>query len=78
MLCPVYSAGEKIDRDFNQDHFSRLITKKSGTQVINIKSKNELKIFLRKNLFDNELVVCVGAGSISNWIREIGEVLKWN
>ena len=78
VLCPVYSAGEKIDRDFNQDHFSRFITKKSGTQVINIKSKNELKIFLKKNLFDNELVVCVGAGSISNWIREIGEELKWN
>ena len=78
VLCPVYSAGEKIDRDFSQDHFSRFITKKSGTQVINIKSKNELKIFLKKNLFDNELVVCVGAGSISNWIREIGEELKWN
>ena len=48
MLCPVYSAGEKIDRNFNQDHFSRFITKKSGTQVINIKNKNELKIFLKK------------------------------
>ena len=78
VLCPVYSAGEKIDRNFSQDHFSRFITKKSGTQVINIKSKNELKIFLKKNLFDNELVICMGAGSISNWIREIGEELKWN
>ena len=28
------------------------------------------------NLLDNEMVICMGAGSISNWIREIGEELK--
>jgi len=42
----------------------------------NIKNKNELKIFLKKNLFDDEMVICMGAGSISNWIREIGTELQ--
>ena len=76
LLCPVYAAGEKNDYNFNQDYFSQLIAKKSKTQVVNIKSKNELKIFINKNLFDNEMVICMGAGSISNWIREIGDDLK--
>ena len=76
MLCPVYAAGEKIDYNFNQDHFSKLIAKKSGIQVINIKNQNELKIFFKKNLFDDELVICMGAGSISNWIREISMTLQ--
>ena len=71
VLCPVYAAGEKFDHNFSQDHFSRLISKQSQTQVINIKNQNELKMFLKKNLFDNEIVICMGAGSISNWIREI-------
>ena len=71
VLCPVYAAGEKIDSNFNQDHFSQLIAKKSGTQVINIKDQNELKNFFKKNLFDGEMIICMGAGSISNWIREI-------
>ncbi len=76
VLCPVYSAGEKIKYNFNQDHFSRLISKKSKIQVINIKNQKELKNYFRKNLLDNEIVICMGAGSISNWIREIGEELK--
>ena len=76
VLCPIYAAGEKIDYNFNQDHFSKLIAKKSGIQVINIKNQNELKIFFKKNLFDDELVICMGAGSISNWIREISVTLQ--
>ena len=76
ILCPVYAAGEKVDHNFSQDYFSQLISKKSGTQVINIKNRNELKNFLKKNLFDDEIVICMGAGSISNWIREIGAELQ--
>ena len=76
VLCPVYSAGEKIKYNFNQDHFSKLIKKKSQVQVVNIKNKNDLKNYLNKNLLNDEMVICVGAGSISSWIREIGKELK--
>ena len=72
VLCPVYSAGEKAKYNFNQNKFSQLISKKSKIQVINIQNQNELKNYFKKNLLDNELVICMGAGSISNWIREIG------
>ena len=77
VLCPVYSAGEKKMYKFNQDIFSRQISKKSKTQVINIKDKKELKNYFKKNLIYDEMVICMGAGSISNWIREIGDELKW-
>ena len=76
VLCPIYSAGEKIKHNFNQNSFSQLISKKSKTQVINIKDQNELKNYFKKNLLDNEMVICMGAGSISNWIKEIGNELK--
>jgi UDP-N-acetylmuramate--alanine ligase len=76
ILCPVYSAGEKKRYNFNQNNFSQLISKKSKVQVINIKNKNDLKNYFKKNLFDNEMIICMGAGSISNWIREISEELK--
>ena len=76
ILCPVYSAGEKLRYNFNQNHFSQLISKKSKIQVINIKNQNELKNYFKKNLFNDEVVICMGAGSISNWIRKIGEELK--
>ena len=72
----MYAAGEKVDNNFSQDYFSQLISRKSRTQVINVKNQNELKNFFKKNLFDDEMVICMGAGSISNWIREIGTELQ--
>ena len=78
VLCPVYPAGEKLKYKFDQNDFSQLISKKSKTQVINIKNQRDLKNYFRMNLLDNEMVICMGAGTISNWIREIGEELKWN
>ena len=76
ILCPVYSAGEKLKYNFNQEYFSKLISNKSGVQVINIKSQKDLKNYFKKNLFNDEMIICMGAGSISNWIREIGDELK--
>ncbi len=76
VLCPIYSAGEKIKYNFNQSSFSKLISKKSKIQVVNIKDQEELKNYFKKNLLDNEIVICMGAGSISNWIREISNESK--
>ena len=76
ILCPVYSAGEKQKFNFNQDKFSKLISVKSKVQVVNIKNQNDLKNYFKQNLLNDEITICMGAGSISNWIREIGEKLK--
>ena len=76
LLCPVYSAGEKMHHNFNQNYFSQLISKKSKIQVIHVKDKKELSNYFKKNLLEDELVICMGAGSISNWIREIGNEEK--
>ena len=76
VLCPVYSAGEKLTYNFSQDKFSELISKKSDIQVINIKNKIDLKKYFKSNLHEDEMVICMGAGSISNWIREISVEMK--
>ncbi len=76
VLCPVYPAGEKISYNFDQIKFSKLILNKSKVQVINIFNQNELKKYFKQNLNENEIVICMGAGSISSWIREIGSNLK--
>jgi len=78
ILCPVYSAGEKNKYEYSRDSFSKLISKKSNVQVINIKDEKDLKNYFKKNLLADELVICAGAGSISTWIRQIGEDLKWS
>ena len=73
ILCPVYAAGEKIDKNFNYHLFGNLIIKNSKTRLIMIKNENDLLKYIKKNLSTNELVVCMGAGSISTWIRNISK-----
>ena len=71
ILCPVYSAGEKINKNYNEAEFAKLIAKNSDVQVILIKGQEELNRFFRKNLLSNELIIGMGAGSITKWMREI-------
>ncbi len=71
ILCPIYSAGEKKDKKYKSIDFAKLISKNSKTQVIIIKDKIELFQYLGKNLFKDEIVIAMGAGSISNWMKEL-------
>ena len=75
ILCPIYAAGEKKDLNYSQINFSKLITKYSKTQVININNELELKKYLQKNIYNNEIVIGMGAGSISKWIRDVKNYL---
>ena len=62
--------------NFDQNEFSKLIAKSSDIQVVNVNNQVELKKYLKKNLIDDEMVICMGAGTISNWIREISASYK--
>ena len=71
ILCPIYPAGEKKDKSYNELNFSRLIKNFSKVQVIIIKNEIELRKYMQKNLISNEITVGMGAGSISKWMREL-------
>ena len=73
VLCPVYSAGEKIDKSFDSYLFGNLIARDSNVRLIIINNENDLFNYFKKNLFSNELVICMGAGSISSWIKTIAK-----
>ena len=71
LICPIYAAGEKKNRKFKLINFAKLISKKSKTQVIIIKDQRELSNFFKKNLISNEIVIGMGAGLISQWMRDL-------
>ena len=75
ILCPVYAAGENIDLNYNALNFAKIITKFSKVQVILIKEQSELNEYLKKNLIKDEIVIGMGAGSISNWIYNLKDIL---
>ena len=71
ILCPVYPAGEKIDKKYDPIDFAKSISVNSKVQVIIVKNENDLKKFFIKNLLEDEIVICMGAGSISKWLKEM-------
>ena len=74
LICPMYAAGEKKNLNFNLLNFAKLISKNSKTQVVLVKNQKELSNYFKKNLISNEIIIGMGAGSISKWMRE----LKYN
>ncbi len=71
ILCPVYAAGESIDKKYNQIKFAQLISRVSKVQVIIIKEELDIIKYFRKNLQNDEVVLGLGAGSISKWMYNL-------
>ena len=71
LICPIYAAGEKKRLKFNYLNFAKAIARNSKTRVVIINNKFELTKFLRKNLVSNEIIIGMGAGLISQWMREL-------
>ena len=71
ILCPIYSAGEKKDKYYDEIKFAKMISTLSQNQVLLVKDEIDLKRFFQKNLLSDEFVIGMGAGSISNWIRNL-------
>ena len=76
VLCPIYAASEKPIKNINHYELAKLIKKNSKKEVLCIENKDDLEKFIKRNIYGNEVIVCMGAGSISAWIREIAVNLK--
>ena len=72
----MYAAGEKIKLGFNYLNFAKEIIKNSKVKLFLVHNKNQLAKFLKKNMYGKKIVIGMGAGSISNWMRELPELMK--
>ncbi len=75
LICPMYAAGEKKNSNFNLFNFAKLISKNSKTQTVLVKNQKELSNYFKKNLISDEIIIGMGAGSISKWMRELKSIL---
>ena len=71
VLCPIYAAGEKINKNFDLIKFGKMISFNSKVDVILVKDEENFRNFFKKNLIKNEIIIGMGAGSISNWMRNL-------
>ena len=71
ILCPVYAAGEPIDKKYSPVKFAKLISRFSKVQVIIVNDELDITKYLIKSLLNDEVVVGMGAGSISKWMYNL-------
>tara|TARA_B100001996_G_scaffold290062_1_gene230250 strand:- start:2018 stop:3409 length:1392 start_codon:yes stop_codon:yes gene_type:complete len=71
LLCPIYKASENINLGFSYNSFAKLIIKNSKVKLIIIKNEKELQKFLKKTAYGDKIYIGMGAGSISNWMRNL-------
>ena len=75
ILCPIYAAGEKIKLGFNYLNFAKQLIKNSKVKLFLVRDNIQLAKFLKKNIYGKKIVIGMGAGSISNWMRKLPELM---
>ena len=76
ILCPIYKAGENLKLNLNYNEFAKQIIKQSKVRVFFVNSQNQLAKFLKNFLNQEDIVIGMGAGSISNWIKELPRLIR--
>ena len=75
ILCPVYLAGEKLKLDFNYLNFAKKIIRNSQVNVFLVKNELQLARHVKQNIYGKKIVIGMGAGSISGWIRNLPKLI---
>ena len=76
VLCPIYTAGEKIKLGFSYLNFAKEIIKNSKVDLVMINGEKELSKFAKQNIYGDNIVIGMGAGTISSWMRKLPELIK--
>ena len=75
ILCPIYTAGEKMKLGFNYLNFAKEIIKNSKVKLFLVNDNVQLSKFLKKNMNGKKIVIGMGAGSISSWMRKLPKLM---
>ncbi|ETA70743.1 UDP-N-acetylmuramate--L-alanine ligase [Candidatus Pelagibacter ubique] len=75
ILFPIYTAGEKLKLGFSYTNFAKEIIKNSKVQLFLIDDRFQLAKFIKANIYGKKIVIGMGAGTISSWMRELPKLL---
>ena len=75
VLCPIYTAGEKIKLGFDYNDFASDIIKNSKVKLFLVEDKYQLAKFIKNNIHGKKIVIGMGAGTISSWMKELPKLI---
>jgi len=75
ILCPIYTAGEKMKLGFSYNNFAKDIIKNSKVKLFKVDDQYQLAKFIKNNIHGKKIVVGMGAGTISAWMKELPNLI---
>jgi len=75
ILCPIYTAGEKIKLGFSYNNFAKQIIKNSKVKLFLVNDQYQLAKFIKQNIYGKKIVIGMGAGTISAWMKELPKLI---
>jgi len=75
ILCPIYAAGEKMKLGFDYNNFAKNIIKNSKVKLFLVNDQYQLAKFIKSNIYGKKIVIGMGAGTISAWMRELPKLI---
>ena len=75
MFVSKFTAGEKIKLDFKYSNFAKDIIKNSKVKLFMVEDQYQLAKFIKNTIFGKKIVVGMGAGTISTWMRQLPELI---
>jgi UDP-N-acetylmuramate--alanine ligase len=75
ILFPIYTAGEKIKLGFSYLNFAKEVIKNSKVKLFLVDNKFQLAKYIKNNIHGKKIVIGMGAGTISSWMRELPRLL---
>ena len=75
ILCPIFTAGEKIKLGFQYLNFAKEIIKNSKVKLFMVENQFQIAKFIKQNFYGKKIVIGMGAGSISSWMRELPKLI---
>ena len=76
ILCPIYKAGENLKLGFKYINFAKEIIKNSNVKLFMVENKIQLAKFIKGNIYGKKIVIGMGAGTITNWMRDLPKYIK--
>lgn len=76
IIADIYSAGQDQIPGINQDYLIDGIKKTGHKNVIKLNGENDLPQLIKNHAKPGDMVICIGAGSITNWANNLPQKLK--
>lgn len=76
IVAPVYEAGEAPIKGFNATSMAAQMRQNGHRDVVTIDAPEELPALIKQKASSGDVVLCMGAGSISLWANELPDNLN--